>query len=597
MINQICFMLTTNGRDNQYQDPKEYFSLFFDKPLKQHVAENPHLQSYTQEILDFVREERNKESHILDYALFRQYYETGNRYNYERPYFENRRRLNSFVISYLYEKDEELLKLIENDLFKVCNEYSWELPAHIKVDKEGVEATGIPPKDIVALFSAETAMFLSEMKLLLRDDLNPFIVQLIEDEIEKRIFFPFEKYDFWWEQATFNWSSVCGGSIGVAAIINIKDRQRVSRILNCVIKTMDFYLDGFDEQGNNPEGVSYWEYGFGFYVYFAKWLGFYTQNAVNLLQGDKIESIAKFPAALSHYNGVAIPFSDCPDREVGPINNPLLCILESDLGIKAGPRDYTQSPFFDHTHKFARVIRTYLYANLNEDLSSETPQKEVYFKDTQVFIFKNFEPSYRCFAIKGGSNGESHNHNDLGSFLLRDDKIDILADLGAGEYTKEYFQADTRYSYVVNRGKYHNIPIIDGFEQKEGPDYFSTVVEHNLEERSMMFDLSHAYPIKDLLFKRLIYLNKDITEIKIVDSFDKKRTIEETFITKYIPLISKDKLVISTETSSWEITSPNVEITTEEVPYSDHFGVAKIAYRTVFKLQTDNVTYNIKKIS
>ena len=37
-------------------------------------------------------------------------------------------------------------------------------------------------------------------------------------------------------------------------------------------------------------------------------------------------------------------------------------------------------------------------------------------------------------AAKGGNNGESHNHNDVGSFLyLAGDEM-LLTDLGAGEY-------------------------------------------------------------------------------------------------------------------------------------------------------------------
>lgn len=38
-------------------------------------------------------------------------------------------------------------------------------------------------------------------------------------------------------------------------------------------------------------------------------------------------------------------------------------------------------------------------------------------------------------AAKGGHNGESHNHNDLGTFVLEAEGEEPLADLGAGEYT------------------------------------------------------------------------------------------------------------------------------------------------------------------
>lgn len=50
-----------------------------------------------------------------------------------------------------------------------------------------------------------------------------------------------------------------------------------------------------------------------------------------------------------------------------------------------------------------------------------------------------------AFAIKGGNNGEPHNHNDVGSFLYSIGKEEIISDLGAGEYTKDYFGPE-RYS-------------------------------------------------------------------------------------------------------------------------------------------------------
>ena len=46
-----------------------------------------------------------------------------------------------------------------------------------------------------------------------------------------------------------------------------------------------------------------------------------------------------------------------------------------------------------------------------------------------------------------GSNQESHNHLDVGHFVLGTTEELFLTDLGAGEYTKEYFDENTRYHY------------------------------------------------------------------------------------------------------------------------------------------------------
>ncbi|MDY4307971.1 hypothetical protein SNF32_14980 [Enterococcus mundtii] len=43
------------------------------------------------------------------------------------------------------------------------------------------------------------------------------------------------------------------------------------------------------------------------------------------------------------------------------------------------------------------------------------------------------------FAAKGGRNDESHNHIDIGHFVFGTREDLFLTDLGAGEYTKDYF--------------------------------------------------------------------------------------------------------------------------------------------------------------
>lgn len=52
-----------------------------------------------------------------------------------------------------------------------------------------------------------------------------------------------------------------------------------------------------------------------------------------------------------------------------------------------------------------------------------------------------------AMACKGGNNGESHNHNDIGHFLYETEGVLLLTDLGSGEYTRQYFSKE-RYTSV-----------------------------------------------------------------------------------------------------------------------------------------------------
>ena len=82
------------------------------------------------------------------------------------------------------------------------------------------------------------------------------------------------------------------------------------------------------------------------------------------------------------------------------------------------------------------------------------------------------------FAAKCGHNGEEHNHNDIGSFILADDSGQLLVDLGCMEYTKENFGTQTRYTLLQNSSLGHSVPIIGGHPQKEGKEFFGKGLRH-----------------------------------------------------------------------------------------------------------------------
>jgi hypothetical protein len=75
-------------------------------------------------------------------------------------------------------------------------------------------------------------------------------------------------------------------------------------------------------------------------------------------------------------------------------------------------------------------------------------------------------------AMKGGDNNESHNHNDVGSFIVYKNGKPVLIDAGVGEYTKQTFSPD-RYKIWSMQSLYHNLPSFDGVGQVNGSQYAS----------------------------------------------------------------------------------------------------------------------------
>jgi hypothetical protein len=96
----------------------------------------------------------------------------------------------------------------------------------------------------------------------------------------------------------------------MAALLLEDDRERLAGMIDRVLRTLDVFVAGFGDDGGCAEGIGYWVYGFGFYVYFAEMLRAFTAGALDLLQGDKMQRMMAFPTAISSGNRSYINFSD-----------------------------------------------------------------------------------------------------------------------------------------------------------------------------------------------------------------------------------------------------------------------------------------------
>ncbi len=83
---------------------------------------------------------------------------------------------------------------------------------------------------------------------------------------------------------------------------------------------------------------------------------------------------------------------------------------------------------------------------------------------------------------------------DVGSFHYLVDGEAFLDDLGAGEYTKDYF-SEKRYEVFCTRGESHNIPIIGDIDQKAGKEYCADRFELT-KDRNILISFGKAYGIE-----------------------------------------------------------------------------------------------------
>lgn len=179
-------------------------------------------------------------------------------------------------------------------------------------------------------------------------------------------------------------------------------------------------------------------------------------------------------------------------------------------------------------------------------------------EDSAWYIRKT--PAY-SFVIKGGHNDEPHNHNDVGSFIIAKGDKQILADIGCGEYTKQYFRPETRYTILCNSSLGHGVPIINGKEQGTGAEFCGEI---SVSGNEVTVDMKNAYcepTLKKL--ERKAELSE--TRIKITDTceFEGKGECIFRFVSFIKPEITESGLKIDESIIGFDTKSAKVSITEE----------------------------------
>lgn len=456
---------------------------------------NPAFAAYRREIAVLEEGQRAAPVPGLPFGLFRLFDETGDRGAYEGPYFERRRRLAAAgLASWLWGKPESIRHL-EDLVWAICDEYTWALPAHF--DGASLDP-GSLDSECLDLFACETAFALAELLSLVGDSLAPIVAARGRAQVEKRVLAPFlaRKTPWRWELMVNNWCAVCAGSVGAAALYLHKDGARAAKTLARALPTLDRFLDSFSPDGVCLEGLGYWTYGLGYFTAFADLLLAATKGSIDLLADERARKAAAFQSAAYLDAKTALSFADGSSSE--RCRRGLSAYLARRFPESIPPAPGLTADFsHDHYGRWALSFRDLVWDEPEPSVAGAATAPAIreggqrWFPDAQWLIQPAAAPGRLAFAAKGGHNGEPHNHNDLGSFELVLDGIELLADLGCGEYTKAYFYKG-RYSIFCNSSFGHSVPIVDGRGQSEGARRAARVLSFTSEGGRTILSLEIA---------------------------------------------------------------------------------------------------------
>jgi hypothetical protein len=523
--------------------------------------------------------------------LYADFFKTGNRLPFERPYFERRRRLGRASIAVLLGDETARARLLPSFLAKleaIMAEESWSLPAHV-----WTEPTGKNPLQI-DLFAAECANNLAELLVVLAAVIPADLAQRIRDRLRVQFF---ENYAndtdgrFFWVNNTNNWNAVCHQGVLGAALAIEDDHALVARMLAKAAAGLPVYLSGFGTDGSTSEGPGYWSYGFGWFSELNAQLEHRTQGQLSLFENNhKVAAIARFAPLMTLAAGHMVNFSD--GGRTGRLSPPLLAYLGerlADPGLTAQAAflyrvqsetglnlDELRRDFFNMTRLALRTPAPGVLAT-----ALEPSQPDAWFDDYGAIVVRGTDAAgHRWeFAAKGGHNAEHHNHNDCGSFLLNIDGAPALIEIGAPEYTRAFF-SDKRYEFLAARSLGHSVPFVNGVEQAEGRAFAATVLKAEVGADRVEFtvDLTKCYPPEASCVSliRTWVLQKSAGLLTVTDTYELESPGEFESLLICPPAVTRDGIgaLLTTPKAALRITPATGTVVTllETCDYRGHQG-------------------------
>ncbi|MGO8500580.1 heparinase II/III family protein [Rhizobium leguminosarum] len=493
---------------------------------------------------------------LITASDYREFTETGNRACFEELYFTRRRMLNNLVLGELIEGKARFLPKIVDGIFLIAEESGWQLPAHNAYERSGAR---LPLPDnsqpVVDLFAAETAALLATIVALLRDELDgisPEITARVEREIEIRILSPYLGRHFWWmgrgEERMNNWTAWISQNV-LLTVFSLKTSQPTRHaVVKKALGSLDAFLKDYAEDGACEEGVLYYRHA-ALCLHGA--LTILDRVAPGLFgrfwQQPKIRNMAEYIAHMHVVGRYYFNFADssavvepCSAREYlfgRAVGSEMLAEFA------ASDRAASDNPHLPGEWNLWYRVQELLAGPTLPAAAPPHPAsgRDIFYPGIGLFIARDGQFS---LAVKGGNNGEGHNHNDVGSVTLYKNGRPFLIDVGVETYTAKTFSA-RRYEIWTMQSTFHNLPTFAGVMQSAGEAFGARDVEVGFDEGSarISLDISGAYPPEAQLhsYRRVVSLLRG-RHVEIVDTYDGGKPAVLSLMTCLAPTAGPDRI-------------------------------------------------------
>ncbi len=511
-------------------------------------------QASRAELIDAAVKALNEPWSTILASDYMEYTQNGNRSRFEALYFARRLKLNALVMGECNEGEGRFLAEIINGLWLICEESGWQLPAHNSHVRGGPRTPLPDPQNpVIDLFAAETASNLALVSRLLASRLDATLVARISNEIDQRITRPYLLRHFWWmgngKERMNNWTAWITQNILFSTFLRPTDQPTRRAVVEKALKSLDAFQKDYADDGACEEGALY--YGHATLCLFAG-LAVLEEAAPGitgaLLREEKLRNMAEFIRHMHVADDRFFNFADAPARfETSGLREYLVgkAIKSAQLQAFAADRWKHSSKRLmqDEWNLWYRVQAVLAEQELAEAILLPPPKADMVYPGIELAIARD---AVFDLAVKGGDNGESHNHNDVGSIALYKHGRPFLIDVGVETYTAKTFSPQ-RYDIWTMQSAFHNLPSFGGVMQKDGEAFAARDfrVDFTPEQAEISLDLAGAYPPEAGVrsYTRTVRLIRG-QHVEIIDDHEGERDAVLSLMTVEKPSISGDTLVL-----------------------------------------------------
>ena len=471
----------------------------------------------------------------LPATLFLEFKREGNRTRYEAVRSARRNRIRALALAECLEGRGRFLDPLLDGLWLTCEETYWGIPAHLYLQGAG---PGLPDvaEPTVDLFAADTGSLVAWVDYLLGEELgalSPLVRPRLALEVRRRVLTPcWEREDFWWmgfgnTRAVNNWNPWINSNWLTCALLLEEDEGRRAATAAKVLRSLDRFLDAYHRDGGCDEGPGYWGHAGGSMFECLDLLHSATGGRADFFGVPLVREIGRYIYRAHIHEDWYVNFADASARTM--IAGDLVYRFGKRIGdarmMAHGAWAVQRAP--ERTlagSSIARQMDAMLHHE--EEMRAEAGPalaRDVWLPQTQFFAARMKEGSTAglYLAAQGGHNAESHNHNDVGNFIVYADGEPVLIDIGVETYTAKTFSPQ-RYDIWTMQSGWHNLPTVNGVMQAAGRRFEARECRHAADDAgaSLSMEIARAWPETAGLesWRRQLRLDRRSGEVVVEDA-------------------------------------------------------------------------------